>query len=93
MRKGLVLIFLFLFSFLAFAEKVEVKVAGMTCGMCVKSITAELDALKKCDKIEVSLEKTQATFELKKGVVVKDDEIKAAIKKAGYEAVSIKRTL
>lgn len=79
------------FAFSAFASKVEVDVAGMTCGMCVSSITKELTATEKAEKINVSLENKKASFDEIKGKKISDAEIKAAIKKAGYEATKIRR--
>jgi copper chaperone len=73
------------------ASKVEVDVQGMTCGMCVSAITKELQATEKVEKIVVDLESKTASFEELKGKKISDADIKTAIKKAGYEAVKIKR--
>lgn len=78
-------------SLSALAARVEVDVAGMTCGMCVASITKELEATEKALKISVNLETKKAAFEEVKGKKLSDVEIKAAIKKAGYEAIKISR--
>jgi copper chaperone len=75
----------------AFAAKVEVDVQGMTCGMCVEAITRELKATQKAEDIKVSLEDKKATFTESKEKKISDAEIKTAIKKAGYEAVKIRR--
>lgn len=75
----------------AFAARVDVDVNGMTCGMCVSAITKELEATEKVENISVSLENKKASFAEIKGKKVSDTEIKAAIKKAGYEAVKISR--
>jgi copper chaperone len=80
-----------LLSLSAFASKVEVDVVGMTCGMCVEAITKELTSTEKALNISVSLENKKARFEEVKGKKLSDTEIKAAIKKAGYEAVKISR--
>jgi copper chaperone CopZ len=80
-----------IFSGVVMASKVEVEVAGMTCGMCVESITKELKNTKKAESIEVSLEKKMAFFSEVKGQKITDNEIKTAIKNAGYEAVKIIR--
>jgi copper chaperone CopZ len=80
-----------LISFNVFASNVEVDVKGMTCGMCVESITKELKSTEKCDKISVNLEDKKARFTEFKGKNITDSEIKSAIKKAGYEAVKIRR--
>jgi copper chaperone CopZ len=81
----------FLVTLNVFAAKVEVDVSGMSCGMCVEAITRELKETEKAEKISVSLEHKKAYFEEVKGKKVSDAEVKAAIKKAGYEAVKIYR--
>lgn len=81
-----------LMSFNLFAARVEVDVLGMTCGMCVEAITKELKATTKVENIKVSLENKQATFQEIGKNKITDSEVKAAIKKAGYEAVKIRRT-
>ncbi len=84
------LAFLFL-SFSAFAAKVEVDVSGMTCGMCVESITKELKSTDKVENISVSLEEKKAKFIEIKGKKISDGEVREAIKRAGYEAHKISR--
>ena len=79
------------FSLSALATKVEVDVNGMTCGMCVEAITKELKATEKAENITVSLENKKASFSEVKGKKISDTEVKAAIKKAGYEAAKITR--
>jgi copper chaperone CopZ len=59
--------------------------------MCVSAITKELEATEKAEKIKVSLEDKKTTFQEIKGKKISDDEIKGAIKKAGYEATKISR--
>lgn len=78
-------------SFSVFAAKVEVDVVGMTCAMCVEAITKELKTTDKVEAINVSVENKKATFTEQKDKKISDTEIKSAIKKAGYEAVKIRR--
>lgn len=85
-------VLMLLMSFNLFAARVEVDVLGMTCGMCVEAITKELKATTKVENIKVSLENKQATFQEIGKNKITDSEVKAAIKKAGYEAVKIRRT-
>ena len=80
-----------LVSFQVFANNVEVDVSGMSCGMCVESITKELNSTEKVERVSVSLEEKKARFAEVKGKKLSDSEIKAAIKKAGYEATKIRR--
>jgi copper chaperone len=74
-----------------FAAKIEVDINGMTCGMCVEAITKELKATEKTENISVNLEDKKARFTELKDKKITDAEIKTAIKKAGYEAVRIRR--
>jgi copper chaperone CopZ len=74
-----------------FAAKIEVDIIGMTCGMCVEAITKELKATEKTENITVNLEEKKARFAELKDKKITDAEIKSAIKKAGYEAVRIRR--
>ena len=80
-----------LLSLSAFAAKVEVDVNGMTCGMCIEAITRELKATDKVEVISVNLEDKKARFTEMKDKKITDTEIRSAIKKAGYEAVKIRR--
>lgn len=80
-----------LMSFSVLAARVEVDVAGMSCGMCVEAITKELKATEKVENISVSLEDKKARFSEVKEKKISDAEIRTAIKKAGYEAVKIRR--
>ncbi len=63
----------------------EVKVAGMTCGGCVRSVTNALKALDQNADVNVSLE-TQ-TIQIK---TTKDsNEIKSTIEEAGFDVLNI----
>lgn len=79
-------------SLSALASRVEVDVAGMTCGMCIEAITKELKATNKAEHISVKLDDKKAIFDEIKGKKISDQEIKNAIKSAGYEAVKIRRS-
>lgn len=80
-----------LLSFSVFAARVEVEVNGMSCGMCVESITRELKTTGKAENISVSLDDKKARFTDIKERKISDSEIRMAIKKAGYEAQKIRR--
>lgn len=75
----------------AFAARVEVDVNGMSCGMCIEAITKELKATEKAQDISVNLDDKKARFTEVKDKKLTDAEIRGAIKKAGYEAVKIRR--
>lgn len=89
--KILTLILGLMATFTVWASRVEVEVHGMSCGMCVESITKELNSTQKVENVVVKLEDKKAFFDEVKGKKISDSEIKAAIKKAGYEAVKVRR--
>ncbi len=66
-------------------ETTTIKVDGMSCGGCVKSVTGVLTALAGVAKAEVSLEQKQAVVEFDAGRVSRD-QLKAVIEDAGFEA-------
>jgi copper chaperone CopZ len=80
-----------LLSYSSLAGRIEVDVNGMSCGMCIESITKELKNTEKAENISVSLEEKKARFSEIKDRKISDAEIKLAIKKAGYEAAKIRR--
>jgi copper chaperone len=53
-------------------ETTTIKVDGMSCGGCVKSVTGVLTALDGVAKAEVSLEQKQAVVEFDAGKVTRD---------------------
>ncbi len=66
-------------------ETTTIKVDGMSCGGCVKSVTGVLTALDGVAKAEVSLEQKQAVVEFDTGKLSRD-QLKAVIEDAGFEA-------
>ena len=91
MKISIILITLLL-SLSSFAGTIVVDVLGMTCGMCQEAITKEVMATGKAEKVDVNLEKKTATVVEKKGQSLSDQEVKAAIKKAGYEGLKVSRS-
>ena len=65
-------------------ETTIIKVEGMSCGGCVKSVTNVLTALPGVAKAEVSLDDKQARIEYEAGRVSIDD-MKRVVD-AGFEA-------
>ena len=65
-------------------ETTTIKVGGMSCGGCVKSVTGVLTALDGVAKAEVSLEQKQAVVEFD-AAKVNRDQLKAVIEDAGFE--------
>ena len=66
-------------------ETIVLKVGGMSCGGCVKSVTTVLQALPGVAKAEVSLEKGEAKVDFEAGEVTHAAMVQA-IDDAGFEA-------
>lgn len=66
-------------------ETVELKVEGMDCQGCVKSVTRMLSGVPGVEKVDVSLEQGKASVSYdpaKAGVA----EMKKAVERAGFKA-------
>ncbi len=66
-------------------ETVELKVEGMDCQGCVKSVTRMLSGLPGVEKVDVSLEQGKASVSYdpaKAGVA----QMKKAVERAGFKA-------
>lgn len=89
MKKALVLASLLL-SQIALADTTTYNIEGMHCNSCAKSIRAQvckIDGLEKCD---VSVGKVVVST--KQGVTISQDQIQAAISKAGeYKIISAEK--
>lgn len=66
-------------------EKTTIKVDGMSCGGCVKSVTGVLMALDGVATAEVSLEQAQAVIEFDAARVSRA-RLAQAIEDAGFDA-------
>lgn len=66
-------------------ETTLIKIGGMSCGGCVKSITGVLTALPGVVRAEVSLEPAQAVVEFDAEEVDRA-ELVEAIENAGFDA-------
>jgi copper chaperone len=67
---------------------VTLKIDGMTCAGCVRSVKRVLEGVPGVRSAEVSLEVGQATVELDPALACGDPvaALKAAVEAAGYEA-------
>ncbi len=66
-------------------ETTTIKVGGMSCGGCVKSVTGVLTALDGVAKAEVSLDKGEAAVEFDAAKVTRE-QLAGAIEDAGFDA-------
>lgn len=63
-----------------------IKIEGMSCEHCVKSVETALSSLKGISSVKVDLAKKEAVVE---AVDVEDKEIKATIDDIGFDVVGI----
>lgn len=91
MKQLVFLILLLLFPVSLLAETLLVKIDGMTCDSCAKSIKSELRKLEQVQNVQVSFSDNQAAIELKEGRDLSYQEIETAIEKLGYEVSAIER--
>ena len=89
MKNILVIAISALFSVGVMAAQVNLKIEGMSCGMCEGKITENLKKTGKCSKISVSAQDKKASFEADKEFT--DAEIKKAVSDAGYKVTEITR--
>ena len=78
---------------MAFASSnLEVKIDGMTCDHCVKSITENLSKIKNVDKasIKVILKENMAKLSVAKADDATMEQIKKAVSAAGYKVTEVK---
>ena len=65
-------------------RSVRLKVEGMMCEHCVAHVTEALAGVRGVSNVAVSLDRGEATLDA--GLLVKDDQLVAAVKDAGYAA-------
>lgn len=80
MKKALIIASL-LFSQAVLAETITYNIEGMHCNSCARSIKAQVCKMDGLDKCEVSVGKV--VISPKTGVTISQDQIQAAISKAG----------
>lgn len=63
------------------------KINGMSCGHCKKSVEKALGAISGVDSVEVNLEEKNATIQM--SVNLDDHLLMNAVTEEGFEAVSV----
>jgi len=58
-------------------------VSGMSCAHCEAAVTEEVEQVAGVEAVEVDLETKRVVV---RGAGVSDDEVRAAIREAGYDA-------
>jgi copper chaperone len=68
-------------------ETTTIKIKGMTCGACVAAVGRVLHAMHGVEKVDVSLERGEASIEFDRAEVAEED-LRAAIEEAGYDVLA-----
>ncbi|WP_333840737.1 heavy-metal-associated domain-containing protein [Pelomicrobium sp.] len=68
-------------------QTVTLKVKGMTCQGCVKSVKSALEQIEGVGRVDVFLEKGEARIEYDP-MRTNDETLRAAIEGAGYEVAA-----
>ncbi|MFF2388170.1 cation transporter [Agromyces sp. NPDC058104] len=77
-------------SDLAGLVSADYAVAGMTCGSCVRHVSAELGALEGVDSVDVALVAGGvSTVTVRSRSPLADAAVAAAVEEAGYEVVAV----
>jgi copper chaperone len=76
---------------LAANKNYDVKIEGMTCGSCVKSVTVALEKISSVDpkSVKVVLKEKTATLAVDESNAQAIEQIKKAIEGAGFTVTSV----
>ena len=90
--KKLIIASMLMFATMAFADekKLTVKIDGMTCPSCAASVESQFDKLDAVDSVDISLTKGTAIVTLKEGKNLKEDDVKNAVKDAGFKVIEVR---
>lgn len=74
----------------AAATHVYVEIKGMACPFCVQGVEKHLKKIDGVESVATSLEKGETILHLKPGASVTEEQVQAAVKKAGFSAGKIR---
>ena len=83
---------LLLFSTMAAAETIEMKVNGLVCAFCAQGIEKTFRRNPAVTDVVVSLEDRLVAVEVKPGQDIPDPELRKALSDSGYDVKAIERT-
>lgn len=84
-------VFLFSSSLLFAAEKVSVRVDGLSCAFCAYSLEKNLKEIEGVEKVEINLKDGIAVLTLKEDAVLDDEMIKKRVEDSGFTPREVKR--
>ena len=89
MKRMIVGTVLLLAGFAAQATTIEMTVNGLVCGFCAQGIEKTLRKNPATDDVLVSLEHRLVAIATKPDADIADDELRRALKDAGYDVTAI----
>jgi copper chaperone CopZ len=87
--KKLIVASILMFATIVFADGkiLTVKIDGMTCPSCAASVENQFMKLDAVGSVDISLAKGSAIVTLKEGKNLKEEDVKNAVKDAGFKVV------
>ena len=67
------------------------EVKGLTCPFCTYGLEKKLKKVKGVEWVSLDLEKDLATVTARPGVLVKEADLRKAVRKAGFQLASLKK--
>jgi copper chaperone CopZ len=80
-----------MWPFISGGEVIEVKVSGLVCDFCARTIQKSLARTGKVEDVQVDLDKGEVFVQTKPDVLISDEEINRAILDSGYDPLAINR--
>ena len=93
-KKITVLLVLFALTGLVAGQPVTkflLEVKGLTCPFCAYGLEKKLKKVKGVESVSVDLEKDLATVTTRPGILVKEEDLRKAVRKAGFQLASLKK--
>jgi len=75
----------------AAGQTATIAVDGLSCPFCAYGLEKNLKKVNGIESVQIDLKTGHATVVLKQGVVVEDQALRQAVKKAGFTARDITR--
>jgi len=69
-------------------KKVKIQIEGISCAHCESHVAGELEKIKGVDNVLVSASEGEANLEIED--FVNENDLKKAVKDAGYNPVGVK---
>ena len=92
MKRLTIALLLFVATMTANATTIELTVNGLVCSFCAQGIEKTFRKNAATEDVFVSLENRLVAISTKQGSDISDDELRTALKDAGYDVKAINRT-